>query len=1401
MCRIHNNEHAFTACPLYDDFRKRGEEKREDRRKKYLEAATKSDKTPRSNTSVPTPPSSTTPRKTGFALPISKSKHTEVDAQESDDDSDPDSVNTVELVAASVASHDITRAKKSVICTLHESAQPVACYADLGADDNLIDFTWYRDNLANLCDASGKHLFTPAKSDRSLIGANKSRLPLKGSIVILDFHIVAVPSSSFHIEFVLCENLAHKVIIGSPGMATMGWKAEAIGTGGLELRIEMAYRGSILNIPTTTKDKSYKSSDTASREICALSVDNPRVEKLWKATKTAHLPADQQVKLKEIISEYHPRFLLKGEEPPSTTSFLKHNIPIKPGSDTFRIPPRRIPPHVASIVQSQVDKWVECGTVEEITGTSTSFQSPLLIVKKRTEPGEEQKWRVCVDCRELNKRTEPSSFPIHNMLECIDRLQKGKLFTSLDMTQAFTQVEILPEHRKYTVFQAPNGRLYQFVRMPFGLITAPATFCELMTITFSHLGDFSVCYFDDIDVFTGDSHIGLSPSNEGYDSKLFALHWIHLRSVLARAVEANLFFGIEKTLFAMFETFFCGFVIRDGIRSIDKSRINPLLKFDIGAHNATISLVRSFIGCTNFFSDLIHNYAHIVEPLTALLRVGSAISKNQSRQLLKTWNDKCTSSVDTLKKKIASDDVFLALPDFDKQFILYTDASDVAIGGMLAQESSKKLIRPVAFYSKTLSSAERNYSVTDREGLAVIRCITKWRYYLLGKRFLLFVDHRALTFMYMKTHLTGRMARWVEQLSEFQFDVKHIEGKLNVVADLLSRPNESADQPALVIGLISSDDISEYEKQLIVAQKHDPFCQRIAQSIVDQSPDRDLKMFFRKSGLLMRKSKDEELENLVDETVVVPKIRREEIMSRFHDTLHSGRDDTIAKCRHSYWWPKLIKDLSNYVLSCPRCIAAKPSRSAGLPDGVYRPSMISTRPFENWHVDFMGPFNETNSGNLHVWAAVVSKWPIIIPVRHTTAETHTRLVLDEIIAGHGVPTRIFSDNAKAFRGDEVQRFYKIWNIQIRGGTAYRPQANGQVERLNAFIKNSLKTLAYDKPDDWDKFVSLITYAKRSMVSRSIGMSPFQAVYGFVPPSSDEVILKLNAASPNSPLAGSQALAWLNSEHLRILELINNKRQQEKDSRQEILNSTKFKMRFAVGDHVVLRLNTKTPHPNIENPAPRRNYKLCDVFSPPFVVEEILLPSSLRVKPLYRSGKQKWVNMENVKLYVPRSTPDSDINHQTHAKSVVSPVDDIDEFGISATQHAQAAAAVVDDEDSPDVLSISSEPATTQKCLQSENLPISVAFHRISGRRRHHSSLIRNIRRHFNDDADFGISVIMEMCIDTMSIANLKSSEPFYEDHFYSASDETSLRKQPPSTIWTILAMALSHIVEVISHSD
>ena len=274
---------------------------------------------------------------------------------------------------------------------------------------------------------------------------------------------------------------------------------------------------------------------------------------------------------------------------------------------------------------------------------------------------------------------------------------------------------------------------------------------------------------------------------------IFEQHLTHLIGLLQATREANLQFGVEKSLFATPVIKFCGFVISNGIKKPDPDRTSSLKNFKIDSSNATITLVRSFIGMTNFFSDLIPKYGDMVEPLNKLLRTGKAVSKSQSRQVIKEWDIKCDESVSQLKDIILQDSIFLALPDQEISFILHTDASDVALGGMLSQihiVEGKSVHRPIAFYSKTLSKAQRNYSVTDREGLAVVSCVEKWRYYLWGKKFKLYVDHQALTFMHSKAELIGRIARWMYLLQQFTFDVHHIAGAANTVADLLSRPFE-----------------------------------------------------------------------------------------------------------------------------------------------------------------------------------------------------------------------------------------------------------------------------------------------------------------------------------------------------------------------------------------------------------------------------------------------------------------------------------------------------------------------------------------------------------------------------------------------------------------------------------
>ena len=388
-----------------------------------------------------------------------------------------------------------------------------------------------------------------------------------------------------------------------------------------------------------------------------------------------------------------------------------------------------------------------------ITPSVSPWSSPIVLVRKKNGD-----LRFCVDYRKLNQITVNDSHPLPLISDLLDSVKDAKYFSLLDLRSGYWQIPVAQEDRAKTAFVTQNG-LYEFTRMPFGLKTASATFQRAMEVILAGLTfEICLCYLDDVIVF----------------GKTLTEHNDRLKTVLTRFRDNNLRVKLAKCVFASPQVTYLGHCISQQGVSPDPTKLTAVAKISLPSN---IKEVRTFLGLTGYYRRFIPNYATVAQPLTKLT------SKEYCNNFV--WTDECTAAFDKLKQLLCSAPI-LCYPDFDREFILQTDASDVGLGAVLSQIDKSGNEHVVAYASKTLSPREKNYSTTEKEAFAIQFGTQHFRVYLLGRKFTISTDHSALSWLH-SMEPKGRIARWLMDLQEFDFEVKHRAGRVHNNADALSR--------------------------------------------------------------------------------------------------------------------------------------------------------------------------------------------------------------------------------------------------------------------------------------------------------------------------------------------------------------------------------------------------------------------------------------------------------------------------------------------------------------------------------------------------------------------------------------------------------------------------------------
>ena len=388
-------------------------------------------------------------------------------------------------------------------------------------------------------------------------------------------------------------------------------------------------------------------------------------------------------------------------------------------------------PEMAEMTK-QVKTLLEAGLVQK---SSSPFGAPVLFVKKK-----DGTMRMCVDYRGLNKITVPNRYPLPRVDDLLDKLQGAKVFSSLDLLSGYHQIRLQDSDVPKTAFRTPFG-LFEYRVMPFGLTNAPSVFMASMNDMLSHL-PFCVVYLDDILIFSK------SPQE----------HVQHVAAVLQELEKNQFLIKLKKCDFFKQELLYLGHIISaDGIKP-DPKKVEAVKNFP---KPTTVQTLKSFLGMVNWFHRSIKDLAKVASPLTDLLQ-GPSVSKIKSAKVdLTGWSAVHDQAFVEVKEALINC-ATLKLPDLNKPFQVITDASGYALGAVLIQDG-----QPVAFESRKMNPAQKNYHTTDKELLAIVHALKLWRCYLAGAQFEILTDHKPLIYLRTQPVLSQRQARWSEFLSEF----------------------------------------------------------------------------------------------------------------------------------------------------------------------------------------------------------------------------------------------------------------------------------------------------------------------------------------------------------------------------------------------------------------------------------------------------------------------------------------------------------------------------------------------------------------------------------------------------------------------------------------------------------
>lgn len=675
----------------------------------------------------------------------------------------------------------------------------------------------------------------------------------------------------------------------------------------------------------------------------------------------------------------------------------------------------KVPYAIENLVEQRFEKYDKMKITEDVEGHSAWISGILAATKGKNDI------RLCLNMKNPNKAIRRENYPLPTIDDFTARLNGAKLFSAIDLSDAYFHVELHPDSREITTFMTKRG-LKRFTRLMFGVNSAPEQFQRIMDTLFKSCEGVK-SFIDDILVW--------GSSEEEHDNRL--------KSVLEVCKENNLTLNETKSVYKQKEVKFLGHIIdENGMRpAIDK--LESVKNFILPS---TPSELRGFLGLVNFVGRYVPNMATNTETLRAMLRENSM-----------TWTEVRKKAFENLKQTLLKAES-LAFYDVKAKSILYTDASPTGLGAILVQVHDG-VEKVVAYASKSLTPTERRYPQTQREALGAVWGIERFYYYLYGTKFALRVDYSALKFIWQKDisnskRAISRAESYALRLMPYDFEIVHVKGDDNI-ADCLSRIVEidenaepfDEDHPVF-LNRIEIDDQYISREELVDATKVDVEIQMVINAV--QTGDwKDVDVVYR----ALKKEFEVESELLFkDFQVVVPTSLRERFLKMAHST-HAGIVSMKRIVRERAWWPRLNIDVEKMVRECHACQLLGP-KNRPIPLVM---SEIPSKPMEGVAIDFLEI--EKGSKELLMVTCLHSKFLMCKAMSSTTTDLMIEK-LEEIFCEFSYPKWIKQDNGSQFISELYKNYCLSKGIKNVHSPPLNPESNGEIENRNKGILKAVR---------------------------------------------------------------------------------------------------------------------------------------------------------------------------------------------------------------------------------------------------------------------------------------------------------------------------------------------------------
>ena len=846
----------------------------------------------------------------------------------------------------------------------------------------------------------------------------------------------------------------------------------------------------------------------SSERIRELKEGSPKIAEIIKKLKIEEnriLKENPLVKDKliQMIEEYADVFSDPEGVEIGTTDLIEFEVKLKEGARPVRQKLRPLNPKQRDSLRKQLDTWIKEKVVEE---SNSPWASPLVPAKKKSTDPNAIRWAV--DYRAINSMTIGDAWPIPSIEENLEKLQGAKFFSAIDASAAYHTVRVKEKSRPYLAFLTPWGT-FQYRKMPFGAKNAGACYSRLVELSIMKLRSPNIlAYIDDIICATQDL-------------------WQHvkeLENVFKMHREAGIKIKAEKTHLIQPEVEYLGYVVSEEGIKMKPSYVEKIIEWPTPRTVKELNTVLGFLG---YYRSFIPRFAELTNAMNA-----------QKKEKTLNWTTEMDENFQTLKAEFTKKPV-RSYPDYqsDQPFELSLDFSAKNVAAILSQRQHGQE-RFIGAAGRKTTKYEKNYHSCKGELAAIIYGLRKFEHILKFRRFIIHTDSKALTYLQTMKKLTGIYFRWLSEIQEYDFEIRHRPGKKNSNCDAMSRCDhlelptreEEEEEEGYVHRLYTL--VRKLEKHsgairnlhrnndkltkdnIIREQERDEVLGQVRkwirtgelpskQTIKDQPEE--LKVYYQnfplfkiKRGVLYRTQKLNDTNGTESRLqICIPERLKSTVHTWSHSHVsagHFGIKATLERLKMKFYYPGMKKDSETRVKACPDCLAK--IQRVKIRDATHQPRR-SGYCGELLFVDLIGPMPTTRDQHKYVLTMedAYSRYVMAVPIRNKEAATVTKHLMDRYVSIFGTPTAIHSDQGKEFTAAVFTDLMDKLQVRRTTTPSYNPQSNGNLERFHRTLNSIIRVFCDREDPEWEQYLPAATLAYNTKQHSATGITPFAGMFG------------------------------------------------------------------------------------------------------------------------------------------------------------------------------------------------------------------------------------------------------------------------------------------------------------------